>query len=85
MAGRVRRYRRLFAFLTVRYFVKKREAWPRELVALTRSDPAFWLWYPAWALYIVAAYPLRFYDPIKCGDIYHPAPVATATAEITRY
>jgi hypothetical protein len=46
----VRLYRRLFAFLTVRYFVKRREAWPRELIAMTRRDPAFWLWYPAWAL-----------------------------------
>jgi succinoglycan biosynthesis protein ExoW len=71
VANRIRQYRRLFAFLTVRYFVKKREAWPRELTTMTRRDPAFWLWYPAWALTISAAYALRLYDPIKRGDIYH--------------
>jgi hypothetical protein len=72
VAHRIRMYHRVFAFLSVRYFVKKRELWPRELVQLTRRDPTFWLWYPAWALYIAAAYPLRLYDPIKRGDIYHP-------------
>jgi hypothetical protein len=57
--------------LTVRYFVKKREAWPLELVNLTRHDPTFWLWYPLRALTISAAYALRLYHPIKRGDIYH--------------
>jgi hypothetical protein len=73
VAGRVRLNRRLFAYLTVRYFLKKREAWPRELIAMTCDDPLFWLWYPAWALYVAAAYSVGLYDPIKSGDVYHPA------------
>lgn len=63
--GKISCLRASFAFLTVRYILKKREAWPRELVAMTRQDPAFWLWYPVWALYVTAAYPLRVYDPLK--------------------
>jgi succinoglycan biosynthesis protein ExoW len=70
--NRRRMYRRLFAFLTVRYFLKKREPWPRTLVDLTRSDRRFWLWYPAWVLYVSATYPLRLYDPVKRGDVFDP-------------
>jgi succinoglycan biosynthesis protein ExoW len=73
VSARIRLYRRLFAFLTVRYFLKKREPWPRQLIDMTRRDPTFWLWYPAWALTISTAYVLRLYDPIKRGDIHHPA------------
>jgi succinoglycan biosynthesis protein ExoW len=79
VSGLVRRYHRTFAFLSVRYFVKKRELWPLKLVELTRCDPAFWLWYPAWAGYVLLGYALGFYDPFKRGDI-HPAPEETAVA-----
>jgi hypothetical protein len=54
----------------VRYFFKKREAWPRELIDSTRRDPSFLLWYPAWVLYVAITYPLGLYNPIKQGDIY---------------
>jgi len=73
----VQRYHRVFAFLSVRYFLKKRELWPRKLVELTRNDPRFWLWYPALALYVSLTYPLGLYDPFKSGDIYRPSVVAS--------
>ena len=75
----VRRYHRVFAFVSVRYFIKKRELWPRKLVELTRCDPGFWLWFPAWASYVTIAYPLGLYNPFKRGDIYQ-APAATPEA-----
>ena len=72
IAGRVRLYHRVFAFLSVRYFVKKRQLWPRDLRRMTRRDPRFWLWFPAWAFYVAVAYPIGVYDPIRQGDIHHP-------------
>ena len=69
----IRLYRRVFAFLSIRYFIKKRERWSSELVDMARRDPAFWFWYPLWALYVTAAYPLGIYNPIRSGDIYHPS------------
>jgi succinoglycan biosynthesis protein ExoW len=65
VTGKINSLRASLAFLTLRYVLKNRQAWPRELTAMTRRDPTFWLWYPAWALYVTAAYPLRFYDPLK--------------------
>jgi succinoglycan biosynthesis protein ExoW len=70
IAGRAEMFRRVFAFLAVRYFRKKRELWPRELIELTRCDPGFWWWFLPKALYVAAAYPLRLYDPFKSGDIH---------------
>jgi succinoglycan biosynthesis protein ExoW len=79
VSGLVRRYHRTFAFLSVRYFLRKRERWPRELVELIRCDPGFWLWYPAWTAYVSLGYAMGFYDPFKRGDI-HRAPPETAAA-----
>jgi succinoglycan biosynthesis protein ExoW len=79
VSGLVRRYHRVFAFLSVRYFTKKRELWPQKLIELTRSDPGFWLWYPAWVAYVSVGYALGFYDPFKRGDIYR-APAATTVS-----
>jgi succinoglycan biosynthesis protein ExoW len=60
---RIKRFRGLFAYLTVRYFVKKRERWPQELRQMVRHDPDFLWWYPAWVLYVAIAYLLRLYTP----------------------
>jgi succinoglycan biosynthesis protein ExoW len=79
VSGLVRRYHRTFAFLTARYFVKKRELWPRKLVELARCDPGFWLWYPAWTAYIAVSYPLGFYNPFRQGDIYRSPAAAAAS------
>jgi hypothetical protein len=67
--SRTRMYKRIFAFLSVRYFVKKRKLWPKQLVELTRRDKGFWLWYPKWVIYVLVCYPLGLYDPFK-SDIY---------------
>ena len=65
IAARIKNLRRLFAFLTVRYFLKKRELWPKELREMVHSDPWFMIWYPITALYVSACFPLRLYDPLK--------------------
>jgi succinoglycan biosynthesis protein ExoW len=65
VARRVRFYRTKFAYLSARYFLKHREAWPHELVTMTRKDPRFWLWYPAYVFCVSTGYALRLYDPLK--------------------
>lgn len=76
---RTRMYRRVFTFLSVRYFLKKREAWPGKLVELTRRDSEFWLWYPKWVIYMAVCYPLGLYDPFKSGDIHRASDTRQAT------
>jgi hypothetical protein len=63
LRGRVRKLRALFAFLTIRYFLKKREAWPGELRQLVQCDSGFLWWYPGYCIYVSACFPLRLYDP----------------------
>src|SRR5262249_48021441 len=46
LRNRIRKVRKNFAFLSVRYFLKYREMWPAELVRLARRDHDFYLWYP---------------------------------------
>lgn len=60
---RIRKVRALFAFLTVRSFVKFRTSWSNEVVTLIHDDRSFWLWYPFYTAYVFVAYPLRLYDP----------------------
>ena len=56
--------RRFFAYLTVRWALKKREIWPADLAKIAKSDPTFWLWYPLNVLYVAILYPLRLYTPL---------------------
>jgi succinoglycan biosynthesis protein ExoW len=65
IAAKLRQYRLAFAFLTVRYFLKKRELWPPGLVKMTRYDSRFWLWYPLCILCVSVRFPLGLYDPVK--------------------
>jgi succinoglycan biosynthesis protein ExoW len=62
---RIRRLRALFAFLTIRYFLKKRAGWPGELWKLVQSDARFRWWYPAYCAYVALCFPLRLYDPVR--------------------
>ena len=66
--GRIRRMRALFAFFTVRYFLKKREPWPDELRKLVQSDHTFLWWYPAYCAYVAVCFPLRLFDPLRDPD-----------------
>lgn len=63
--ARIKRLRGLFAFLTIRYFLKKRELWPQELRDMVHADPHFAWWYPAYAAYVSICFPLRLYDPLR--------------------
>lgn len=65
IAGQIINIKRLFAFHTVRYFAKNRQAWPQELVKMTRTDSKFWVWYPFYIAYVAICYPLGLYDPLK--------------------
>jgi succinoglycan biosynthesis protein ExoW len=80
IARHIRLCHRVFAFLSVRYFVKKRELWPRKLMELTRCDRRFWIWYPAWAFFVSIGYVLGLYDPFKRGEIYR-APAAAGGSD----
>lgn len=62
---RIKRLRALFAFFTIRYFIKKRETWPMELREMVRSDLQFLWWYPRYAVYVAVCFPLHLYDPLK--------------------
>jgi len=62
---RIGRLRALFAFFTIRYFLKKRELWPDELRKLVQSDARFLWWYPAYCAYVALCFPLRLYDPLR--------------------
>ena len=64
VARRVTALRRLFTFLTVRYFLKHRTAWPHELREMVRNEPHFLLWYLPCAVYVALGYALRFYNPL---------------------
>jgi len=57
--------RKCFTYLTVRWFFKKRELWPPELVKMTRSDPKFWFWYPFYVPYVLVCFSLRLFRPIR--------------------
>lgn len=62
---RIRKLRALFAFLTIRWFLKRREPWPQELRDMVHSDRRFTIWYPLYSLYVTACFPLRLYNPLK--------------------
>jgi succinoglycan biosynthesis protein ExoW len=61
----ITRYRRFFAYLTVRWLLKKREWWSTEIGQMARSDPKFWLWYPLCVLYVASFFLLRLYTPLQ--------------------
>jgi succinoglycan biosynthesis protein ExoW len=61
---RIKMIRKIFAFLTIRYFLKKRELWPKELMELVHTDPKFWFWYPLNVLYVSVCFPLHLFDPL---------------------
>ena len=63
LVTRIRRLRALFSFLAIRYFLKKRQLWPKELVQAVRCDSSFIWWYPLYSAYVVVGLPLGFYDP----------------------
>jgi succinoglycan biosynthesis protein ExoW len=63
IVGSILRARALFAFLTIRYFLKKRVTWSMELRDMVRADPDFLRWYPRYAAYVSVCFPLRLYKP----------------------
>jgi succinoglycan biosynthesis protein ExoW len=63
--GEITRLRRFYAYLSIRWLLKKRELWSAATTKLTRYDRAFWVWYPLAALYVTIGLPLRFYAPPK--------------------
>jgi succinoglycan biosynthesis protein ExoW len=65
LAAKINKVRAAFAFFTLRYFLKKREAWPQELCRMVLTDRRFLVWYPFYILYVAACVPLRLYDPLK--------------------
>ena len=65
VAGRVKSLRRLFAFLTMRHFIKHSEPWPSELREMVRSDDGFLSWYLPSLAYVTFCYPLRLYSPLQ--------------------
>jgi glycosyltransferase involved in cell wall biosynthesis len=65
LAAKINKVRAAFAFFTVRYFLKKREAWLQELRRLVQSDRGFLAWYPFYIVYVAACFLLRLYDPLK--------------------
>jgi succinoglycan biosynthesis protein ExoW len=60
----ISRCRKAFAFSTLRWLLKARRKWSPELVALTREDPRFFLWYPFYLIYTPALYALGRFRPI---------------------
>lgn len=65
LKAKIKMVRQVFAFLTLRYFIKYRELWPSELSRMTRRDSQFRIWYPLSILYVAVCYPLGLYDPLK--------------------
>lgn len=65
IGGRIAKLRALFAFLTIRYIVKVRKPWPKELATMARDDRRFLFWYPLYALYVTVCFPLRLYNPLQ--------------------
>jgi succinoglycan biosynthesis protein ExoW len=65
IADNINSVRKRFAFHTVRYFLKKRELWPEELMLMASEDDRFPIWYPLFVLYVAVCYPLGLYDPLK--------------------
>jgi hypothetical protein len=63
LAGDIKRRRLHFAFLTLRYFLRKREKWPVKLQDMVKQDASFWWWYPASLIYVAAGKLLHFYTP----------------------
>ncbi len=64
MLERIKKVRKLFAFLTIRYALKHRKFWPAELIDMTLRDSRFWLWYPFNIFFVIVCYPLKFYNPL---------------------
>ena len=64
IAGRIKNLRALFAFLSIRNFLKRGQGWSSELASTIRNDPDFERWYPLYALYVAFCYPLKLYDPL---------------------
>jgi len=62
---KIRRLRSVFAYLTVRFFLKTRQLWTEELRSLVRDDKSFCSWYLPLVAYVTICYPLRLYDPMK--------------------
>ena len=62
---RLLKVRKLFCFLSARYFLKKREKWSPELMQMVRSDSQFWFWYPVYLVYVGILFPLRRYSPLE--------------------
>ena len=64
IARRIKNLRSLFAFLSIRNFLKRGQGWSAELKSIIRNDPDFGRWYPLYALYVAFCYPLKLYDPL---------------------
>ena len=65
VAQRIKALRRLFAFLSIRYFIKHRKPWTTELRDMVRGEPHFLSWYLPCVAYVMLGYPLHFYDPLQ--------------------
>ena len=65
VAQRIKALRRLFAFLSVRYFIKHRKPWTTELRDMVRGKPHFLSWYLPCVAYVMLGYLLHFYDPLQ--------------------
>jgi succinoglycan biosynthesis protein ExoW len=65
LTSRIKGYRKIFAFLTIRELFKKRRFLSKHILSLTRNDPKFWIWYPLNIVYVCVFYPLRLYSPLK--------------------
>ncbi|HUY68305.1 MAG TPA: glycosyltransferase family 2 protein [Alphaproteobacteria bacterium] len=65
LADRIKKVRRLFAFLTIRHILKGRKPGTMELVEMIRADSGFWLWYLPCAIYVSICWPLHLYDPLE--------------------
>jgi succinoglycan biosynthesis protein ExoW len=64
LEGRLKHLRALFAFLSIRRFLKGSGPWSDELRSLVKSDRHFLFWYPAYVIYVGLAYPTKRYDPL---------------------
>jgi len=62
---RIRKIRRAFAWLSVRYYLKHRSWQSSQLHSMIRSDRRFWKWYPLNVAYVGVCYPLGLYSPLQ--------------------
>lgn len=61
----ITQYRRFFAYLMIRWFLKKRELWSNDIGKMARFDSNFWLWYMLNVIYVAVFFPLKRYTPLK--------------------